>query len=64
MTWAKDPYDAYYRLESMEFYAKILLLTDRILGKQRTLSEEEVARLIAMREKFGIAKGGYPKWKE
>ncbi len=62
VTWAKDAYNAYYRLESMEYYAKILLITDRILGKQNKLSEEEVKNLIGMREKFGITKGGYPKW--
>lgn len=61
VTWAGEPYAAYYRLESMEYYAKILLITDRLLGKQQQLSDEQIARLIAMREKFGVGQGGMPR---
>ncbi len=61
VTWADDPYSAYYRLESMEYYAKILLITDKILGKQNLLSDEQVSALLAMREKFGIIQGGVPR---
>ena len=61
VTWGKDPYDAYYRLESMEYYANILMLTDRVLGNQKTLSKEQVENLIAQREKFGIKRGGTPR---
>lgn len=61
VTWAEDAYSAYYRLESMEYYAKILLITDKLLGAQRQLSEEQIGRLIAMREKFGVKQGGMPR---
>ena len=61
VTWADDPMAAYYRLESMEYYAYISLLTDKILGNQNKLSEKEVVRLLAMREKFGVKLGGRPK---
>lgn len=60
VTWAEDPYAAYYRLESMEYYANILMLTEKIIGKQNTLTAEQVERLLAMREKFGIRRGGRP----
>ena len=60
VTWAEEPYAAYYRLESMEYYAKILLITDKLLGRQNQLSDEQIERLIAMREKFGIKQGGVP----
>lgn len=60
VTWAEDAYSAYYRLESMEYYAKILLVTDKILGKQNRLTGEQVDSLLAMREKFGIKRGGRP----
>ena len=60
VTWAEDAYSAYYRLESMEYYAKLLLITDRLLGRQRQLSDEQIGRLIAMREKFGVKQGGTP----
>lgn len=61
VTWADEPYAAYYRLESMEYYAKILLITDKILGAQNQLSGEQIERLLAMREKFGIKQGGTPQ---
>lgn len=61
VTWAEEPYAAYYRLESMEHYAKILLITDKLLGRQNRLSDEQIERLIAMREKFGVRQGGTPR---
>lgn len=63
VTWAEDAYAAYYRLESMEYYANILLITGKILGKQNEFTGEQIDRLLAMREKFGIKRGGtpYPK---
>lgn len=61
VTWAEDPYSAYYRLESMEYYANILMITGKILKEQNTLTEEQVERLLAMREKFGIKRGGRPQ---
>lgn len=60
VTWAEDPYSAYYRLESMEYYANILMITGKILKEQNTLTEEQVERLLAMREKFGVKRGGRP----
>ena len=60
VTWAEDPYSAYYRLESMEYYANILMITGKILKEQNTLTEEQVERLLSMREKFGIKRGGRP----
>ena len=60
VTWAEDAYAAYYRLESMEYYANILMITGKILGKQNCFTKEQVDRLIAMREKFGISRGGTP----
>ena len=61
VTWAEDPYSAYYRLESMEYYANILMITGKILKEQNTLTEEQVERLLAMRETFGIKRGGRPR---
>lgn len=60
VTWAEDAYSAYYRLESMEYYANILMLTEKVIGKQNTLTKQQVESLLAMREKFGIARGGIP----
>ncbi|MCM1297674.1 MAG: class II aldolase/adducin family protein, partial [Muribaculaceae bacterium] len=49
VTWAEEPYAAYYRLESMEYYAKILLITEKILGRQNQLTGEQIGALLAMR---------------
>lgn len=61
VTWAAEAYAAYYRLESMEYYANILMLTEKVIGKQNTLTKEQIERLLAMREKFGIHQGGVPR---
>lgn len=61
VTWAEDAYAAYYRLESMEYYANILMLTEKVIGRQNKLTGEQVERLLAMREKFGIHQGGVPQ---
>jgi L-fuculose-phosphate aldolase len=45
----------------MEYYANILMITGKILGKQNCFTKEQVDRLIAMREKFGISRGGVPR---
>ena len=58
VSWAEDAYSAYYRMESMEYYAHILLITGKILGKQNKLTKEQIESLYAMREKFGIKRGG------
>lgn len=62
VTWAEDAYAAYYRLESMEYYANILMITDKILEKQNKLEPEQITRLLDMRKKFGIKRGGTPSY--
>ena len=59
VTWADDPYKAFYLLESMEHYAKILLLSDIIVSKsgdapltKNHLTNEQIERLIEMRKNF------------
>ena len=41
-----------HTMESMEHYARILLVTDKLLGKQNLLTGEQIDALLAMREKF------------
>lgn len=62
VTWGDNPYAAYYRLESIEYYAKMTLLTKYIIGNQNLLPKDEVMKLIKMRDKFGIRLGGMPSW--
>lgn len=60
LSWGKDLIEAYHRLESLEYYATVLMYTGRIIGKANELSCNQVDELIAIREKLGIQGGGRP----
>ena len=49
-----DVFTAYYRMETIEHFAKITLVT-RMLGREHLLSREEVDRLQSLRGMYGIA---------
>ncbi len=49
-----DLFAAYYKMETIEHFAKISLVA-RLLGREHILSTEEVARLQALRGTYGIA---------
>ncbi len=50
----KDLFAAYYKMETIEHFARISLVA-RLLGRERVLSREEVERLQALRDRYGIA---------
>ncbi len=54
-----DVYQAYYRMESLELFAKINFIA-RLLGKVNILSENEVKKVIKIREQFGLDTENYP----
>jgi hypothetical protein len=54
LTIGPDLYGAYYKMETIEHFAKISLVA-RLLGGERLLSREEVARLQGLRGSYGIA---------
>lgn len=60
LTWGNDIYQAYYRLESLEYYAKVLMYTGHIICKQNELSPSQINSLIDIRNKLGITTGGMP----
>src|SRR5688500_933284 len=49
-----DLFTAYYRMETIEHFARISLIT-RMLGRENLLSREEVDRLQGLRGMYGIA---------
>lgn len=49
-----DLFAAYYKMETIEHFAKISLVA-RMLGREHILSTEEVGRLQALRGTYGIA---------
>ena len=55
ITVGRDVYEAYYKMEVIEHFAEISLIS-RLLGRERLLPGEEVSRLMSLREKvYGIA---------
>jgi len=59
VTVAEDVLHAYYKLEKLEHAAQVTLAA-RQLGPVRTLSADEVQKLMALREQFGLKGQVYP----
>jgi len=55
----EDVYQAYYRMESLELFAKINLIA-RLIGNVNVLNEEEVRKIIGIRKQFGLESTDYP----
>jgi L-fuculose-phosphate aldolase len=53
LTVGKDAFNAYYKMESMEHFAKISLVA-RQLGGERVLSPSQVDKLMEVRKQFGF----------
>ena len=60
VTWGQTLTEAWYRLESIEHYAKILMYTSYIIGKANALTDEQIAKLLEIRGKLGTTAGGAP----
>jgi L-fuculose-phosphate aldolase len=54
LTIGADLFSAYYKMETIEHFAKISLVA-RLLGGERLLSRQEVERLQGLRGMYGIA---------
>lgn len=51
VTWGNSLIDAWYKMESLEHYAMIIMYTNNIIGKANELSASQVDALIKIREK-------------
>src|SRR5688572_26123858 len=54
LTLGTDLFSAYYKMETIEHFARISLVA-RLLGGERVLSREEVFKLQDLRGRYGIA---------
>ena len=63
LTWGKDIIEAYYRMESLEHYALMLMYSGRIINQANELNCRQVSDLIEMRTNMGIKTGGTPTCK-
>lgn len=62
LTVGSDVITAYYRMETLELFAKISL-NARLLGGAQELSKENIDRLISMRKNYGVT-GRHPGYKK
>lgn len=62
LTVGKDVVTAYYRMETLEQFAKISL-NAHLLGGAQELSRENIDRLISMRKAYGLT-GRHPGYKK
>jgi L-fuculose-phosphate aldolase len=53
LTVGADLYSAYFKMETVEHFAKISLVA-RLLGRENLISREEVIRLQGLRDTYGI----------
>jgi L-fuculose-phosphate aldolase len=60
LTWGSSLTDSYFKLESVEYYAKMMLYT-RLIGNANLLTDEQVDKLFETKAQLGISKGGRPK---
>ncbi len=54
ISYAGDLEAAFFKMETLEHFAKVAILT-RILGRRTLLTREEVDKLFAIRDKYGIS---------
>ncbi|KOS64526.1 class II aldolase/adducin family protein [Lysinibacillus agricola] len=59
LTCGIDLMSAYFKMESMEFYAKLLYLTS-VIGEPKELTNEQVTTLVHLREKKFKVPGRFP----
>ncbi len=62
LTVGADVLTAYYRMETLELFAKISL-TAHLLGGEREISRENIERLCSMRENYKVT-GNHPGYKK
>jgi len=53
VTYGADLLGAYYRMETVEHFARVALVTE-LLHKQKLLSRRDVEKLLRARERYGI----------
>jgi L-fuculose-phosphate aldolase len=59
VTYGEDLHRAYMKMETVEHFARIALVA-HLLGNEQPLKDEEVAKLIDLRQKYAGAKSAAP----
>ena len=53
LTWGKDLMQAYMRMESLEFFARMTLMENLIPGGYPSLTEEQIQGLLESKRRLG-----------
>ncbi|MBV8846798.1 MAG: class II aldolase/adducin family protein [Bryobacterales bacterium] len=53
VAWGEDPLQAFFRMDTVEHYARVALVA-HLLGGARALPRAEIAKLFAARERYGV----------
>jgi len=60
LTWGEDPLQAYYRMESVECCATVMMNLGYLDRPAQLLTRAQMEELVAMRGNFGVTAGGLP----
>ncbi len=61
LTWStQDVMQAWMRMESLEYYAEMLLKANLYFDQVHTFSDEQIEELLEIRKNLGITRGGRP----
>ena len=64
LTWGKDAMQAYYRMESLECYATIMMNLGYLNRPPCLLTRAQVDALLEIRQNLGVTSGGIPRCAE
>ena len=64
LTWGKDALQAYYRMESLECYARIMMNLGYLNKPPQLLTRSQLTELLEKRKALGVFTGGIPKCRE
>lgn len=60
LTWGADAMQAYYRMETLECCASIMMNLGYLNRPPQVLTRKQVGELVALREERGVSAGGRP----
>ena len=64
LTWGKDAMQAYYRMETLECYAAIMMNLGYLNQPPCVLNRSQVEELLEIRKNLGVTSGGIPRCAE
>jgi L-fuculose-phosphate aldolase len=60
LSWGTNLTEAFFRMESIEHYATVLMYASYVIGRANELTKEQTRELLDIRERLGGSAGGVP----